>query len=79
MALLRRQGSDDIIVVEGGFVPDPEEVAAIMALGVRAVFDTDTRIDDVVAFFREAVREVRTGDASPAGPGAATSGERGGR
>jgi methylmalonyl-CoA mutase C-terminal domain/subunit len=61
MSLLSEQDADDILVVAGGFLPDREEVAAIKAVGVRAVFDTDTRIDDVTTFLQEAVRERRAG------------------
>lgn len=59
MTLVREQGLDEVIVVAGGFMPDPDEIAAIKALGVAAVFDTDTRIEDVVSFFRQAVRAAR--------------------
>lgn len=61
MTLLHAQGIDDVVVVAGGFMPDPGEIAAIKALGVAAVFDTDTRIDDVVTFFRQAVHDMREG------------------
>lgn len=60
-SLLREQEAEDILVVVGGFLPDREEIDAIKALGVRAVFDTDTRIEDVTSFFRAAVRERRAG------------------
>ena len=50
MELLRAEKAEDIIVIAGGFLPDPEEVRAIMELGVKQVFDTDTRIEDVVKF-----------------------------
>lgn len=55
MQLLREQQATDIVVVAGGFLPDREEVEALKNLGVKAVFDTDTRIEDVVSFLREAV------------------------
>ena len=55
IALLREQAADDIVVIAGGFLPDPDEVAALKELGVRGVFDTDTRISDVVAFLHETV------------------------
>ena len=50
MELLRAEKADDIVVIAGGFLPDPEEVEAIKKVGVKAVFDTDTRIEDVVKF-----------------------------
>lgn len=52
MELLRSGNADDIIVIAGGFLPDQQEIAAIKALGVREVFDTDTRIESVVSFIK---------------------------
>lgn len=69
MGLLRSHEASDVVVVAGGFMPDAGEIAAIKDLGVRGVFDTDTRIADVVAFLRAAVREVREGAAQPPSPG----------
>lgn len=60
MELLRSQDAEDVVVVAGGFLPDAQEVAALKQLGVRGVFDTDTRIDDVITFLREAVGQVRS-------------------
>jgi len=59
MALLRDQSADDILVVAGGFLPDNAEVEAIKALGVLAVFDTDTRIEQVTTLLRDAVHAQR--------------------
>lgn len=52
MELLRQNDALDIAVIAGGFMPDQAEIEAIKALGVREVFDTDTRIDSVVAFIK---------------------------
>jgi methylmalonyl-CoA mutase C-terminal domain/subunit len=60
MDLLRSQDAQDVVVVAGGFLPDEQEIAAIKKLGVQGVFDTDTKIDDVVTFLREAVGQVRS-------------------
>ena len=57
--LLHEQDAEDIAVVAGGFLPDRKEIEAIKALGVRAVFDTDTRIDSVTAFLRDMVGQQR--------------------
>jgi methylmalonyl-CoA mutase cobalamin-binding domain/chain len=57
MELLRAQAADDIMVVAGGFLPDQDEIRAIKQLGVREVFDTDTRMDAVATFLREAVAQ----------------------
>lgn len=59
MTLLREQDAEDIAVVAGGFLPDRKEIEAIKALGVRAVFDSDARIDNVTAFLRDMVRQQR--------------------
>ena len=57
MDLLRRHGvADEIVVVAGGFIPDEREVAELKALGVREIFDVDTRTDTVVEFLRPAVK-----------------------
>jgi methylmalonyl-CoA mutase cobalamin-binding domain/chain len=57
MELLRAEDASDIPVIAGGFLPDPEEVRSLKELGVKGVFDTDTRIDDVVSFLRRLVAE----------------------
>jgi len=77
MKLLHEQKAEDILVVAGGFLPDREEIAAIKELGVCAVFDTDTRIDDVSSFFRKAVSQRRAEldaklSATSSRPGSAT-------
>ena len=60
MSLLKTGDAQDILVVAGGFLPDQDEIRALKALGVLAVFDTDTRIEDVVSFLRDAVKAART-------------------
>lgn len=55
MELLREHRADGIIVVAGGFIPDEDEVRALKHMGIREVFDVDTRTDAVVSFLREAV------------------------
>jgi len=60
MELLRRQDAADILVVAGGFLPDPEEIRAIKELGVLEVFDTDTTTEQVISFLREAVPKHRS-------------------
>jgi methylmalonyl-CoA mutase C-terminal domain/subunit len=56
MELLREHHAEDVVVVAGGFIPDEHEVRALKRLGVREIFDVDTRTETVVAFLREAVR-----------------------
>lgn len=55
MELLREHRAEDIVVVAGGFIPDEREVEALKRIGVREIFDVDTRTDRVVSFLREAV------------------------
>ncbi len=57
MELLREHEAEDIVVVAGGFIPDEHEVATLKRLGVREIFDVDTRTDTVVTFLREVVTE----------------------
>jgi len=66
MELLRTQDAQDILVVAGGFLPDPDEVRAIKELGVLEVFDTDTRIETVVSFLRNVVGNMDSKQTRPA-------------
>ena len=38
----------------GGIIPD-EDIPALQAIGIKAVFQPGTNTDDVVAFIRQAV------------------------
>jgi methylmalonyl-CoA mutase C-terminal domain/subunit len=55
LALLKEKGADDIVVFGGGIIP-PEDVAALKALGVRELFTPGTSTQDIVRFVREHVR-----------------------
>lgn len=52
--LLRQRGMEDVLVIGGGIVP-PEDVAFLMERGVKAVFGPGTRINVVADFIREHV------------------------
>ncbi len=52
MAALRERGLDDVLVVAGGTIPD-EDVPAVEALGVAAVFGPGTTFTDAIRFIRE--------------------------
>ena len=54
-AALRAQGAADVCWIVGGTIP-PRDHEALRALGVRAVFPTGTRLDEVVAYVRELER-----------------------
>jgi methylmalonyl-CoA mutase C-terminal domain/subunit len=52
--LLRENEMDDVLVVVGGIVPE-EDIPALQALGVTAVFGPGTSTAEIVALIREAV------------------------
>jgi len=53
--LLREKGADDVVVFGGGIIP-PDDVAALKALGVKELFTPGTSTQDIVRFVREHVR-----------------------
>ena len=50
--LLREEGMDDVLVTAGGIIPD-DDIAALKAAGVAAVFGPGTSIATVADFMRE--------------------------
>jgi methylmalonyl-CoA mutase C-terminal domain/subunit len=54
LALLRENGMEDVIVVGGGIIP-PDDVATLREMGVDAVFGPGTRLDEIAGFIRAAV------------------------
>ena len=54
-ALLKDQGQEDVLVTAGGIIPD-DDVPALRAAGVSAVFGPGTTIASVAAFLRANVR-----------------------
>ncbi len=58
MAALESRGLDDVVVWAGGIIPE-EDVVALKALGVRAVFGPGSPTTETIAFLRgvEAERE----------------------
>ncbi len=55
LALLRERGAGDILVVGGGTIL-PEDIRALKAMGVAAVFVPDTPLQEIVAFIRGAAK-----------------------
>ena len=55
LELLREKGTDDIVVFGGGIIP-PEDVAALKAMGVKELFTPGTSTQDIIRFVREHVR-----------------------
>jgi methylmalonyl-CoA mutase C-terminal domain/subunit len=52
---LRARNASDIVFLAGGFIP-PEDIRAMKEFGVREVFRDGARLEDIVAYIREAVR-----------------------
>lgn len=50
--LLREQGADEVLVVGGGTIP-ADDIPALHASGVRAVFGPGASIADIVAYIRD--------------------------
>jgi methylmalonyl-CoA mutase C-terminal domain/subunit len=55
LELLKEKGAEDVVVFGGGIIP-PEDVAALKALGVKELFTPGTSTQDIVRFVREHVR-----------------------
>jgi methylmalonyl-CoA mutase C-terminal domain/subunit len=53
--LLKEKGADDVVVFGGGIIP-PEDIAALKAIGVKELFTPGTSTQDIVRFVREHVR-----------------------
>jgi methylmalonyl-CoA mutase cobalamin-binding domain/chain len=52
---LKAEGLDDVLVTAGGIIPD-DDIAALKAAGVAAVFGPGTTIARVAEFIRANVR-----------------------
>ena len=59
---LRARGAGDVVVFGGGIVPD-EDVAALKALGVPAIFKPGTSTQEIVAWIERELRP-RSGGAA---------------
>ena len=55
MDLLTQNKVDDILVVVGGIIPD-QDVEALKKIGVSAIFQPGTAMDDIVQFIRSNVK-----------------------
>jgi methylmalonyl-CoA mutase C-terminal domain/subunit len=53
--LLRERGAEDIVVFGGGIIP-PDDVAALKAVGVRELFAPGASTQDIIRFVRENIR-----------------------
>jgi len=52
MRLLKEQGVNDVMVFAGGIIPD-EDIPALQAIGIKAVFQPGASTDDIVAFIHK--------------------------
>ena len=55
LELLREKGAEDVVIFGGGIIP-PEDIAALKAIGVKELFTPGTSTQDIVRFVREHVR-----------------------
>ena len=55
MELLAEKGADDIAVFGGGIIP-AEDIDALKARGVKALFTPGTSTQDIIRFVRENIR-----------------------
>jgi methylmalonyl-CoA mutase C-terminal domain/subunit len=55
LELLKDKGADDIVLFGGGIIP-PEDIAALKAMGVKELFGPGTSTQDIVTFVRENIR-----------------------
>ena len=56
MELLKQKGMTDVVVVLGGIVPD-EDAAELKRLGVAAVFQPGSSLEEIVEFIRSSVKQ----------------------
>jgi methylmalonyl-CoA mutase, C-terminal domain len=65
MALLKQNKMDDVLVLVGGIIPD-QDIDALKKLGVAAIFQPGTAMDDIVKFIRANIKDagVPTGSLS---------------
>ena len=56
---LRARGADDVVVFGGGIIPD-EDVAALRAAGIEAVFTPGARLDEIAAWVDQHLKARRS-------------------
>ncbi len=56
MEILKEKGVDDILVLGGGIIPD-EDIPALKAAGIAAIFTPGTDTGDIVAYIRENLKK----------------------
>ncbi len=56
MDILKEKGVDDVLVMGGGIIPD-EDIPALKAAGIAAVFGPGTDTNSIINYIRENVRK----------------------
>jgi methylmalonyl-CoA mutase, C-terminal domain len=64
LELLKQEGANEIPVLGGGTIIDPEEIQVLKALGVAEIMGPDTPMAEVVECFRETARRGARGKRS---------------
>ena len=59
MELLKQKQMTDVLVIAGGIIPD-EDAAELKRLGVAAVFQPGSTLEEIVKFIRGAVKQPAT-------------------
>ena len=55
LELLKEKGAEDIVVFGGGIIP-PGDIAALKAMGVKELFTPGTSTQEIVRFVRDHIR-----------------------
>ncbi len=55
MELLKQNKVDDVLLLVGGIIPD-QDVPHLKQLGVAAIFQPGTAMDDIISFIRQNVK-----------------------
>ena len=55
LELLKEKGADDVVVFGGGIIP-PEDIAALKAIGVKELFTPGTSTQDIIRFVQDNIR-----------------------
>lgn len=56
---------DDVKVILGGFLPEDDEIDYFKKLGVKAVFDVDSHLGDIVGYIRTITTGVEKEEGQP--------------
>src|SRR5581483_3618629 len=60
MDLLRQNKMDDVLLIVGGIIPD-QDIDSLKKVGVAAIFQPGTAMDEIIQFIRAHARGVNAG------------------